>query len=275
MDDSVFDEVMGQTFGEPIGGGGEQTATAVMDADAAGWVTEDPVAAAPDGEGLAAPEEESTEEYTPTDVEIAQQLVSTMLESDLNPYRQQAIDQQRRIDQSLQYMQQLQMQQQRAQMDAVLQQRIARLPDLDPETQAMEVRRLVAEREAMTQMQLRQQVQQKEAQAESLARNQVIGTLANRFGLSDAETQTMATLNDPWRMEEYAQMAATTRQQAMSEVEVLRQQLAQYESRQVARQRMASGADRVGSGMATGAAGRGSAQPRSFDEFWERWVEQG
>jgi hypothetical protein len=280
MDDSVFDELMGQTFGDaPADERGSSTATAVMDAESAGWVTEDPVAADPDGEYAAAPGEDpgslSADEPTEADVLEAQQLLNNLFHSGANPYRQQAEEAQRRIDQSLALMDSFKAQQQRAAMDAALQQRIARLPDLDPQTQAMEVRRLVAEREAMTQVQMRQQVAQREQQAEALAKNQVVAMLADRHGLTQAEVQTMTTLNDPWRMEEFAQMASNTRAQAMGEVEQLRQQLAQYESRQVARQRMASGADRVGSGMATGGAQARSPQPRNFDEFWEQWVGQG
>lgn len=280
MDDSVFEEVMGQTFGEPATGqSGQASATAVMDAETAGWVTEDPVAPSPDGEDGVAPDDgsEYTENGTPTEADFAeaQQLLQALFQSDVNPYRKQAEEAQARINQSMQVVQTIQQQQQRAAMDAALQQRIRQLPDLDPETQAREVQRLVAEREAMTRVQYQAQLSQREQQAEAIARNQVISMLGQRHELTDAEMQTMATLNDPWRMEQYAQMASSTRQQAMQEVYALQERLSQYESQQVARQRMASGADRVGSGQATGVASGRSAQPRNFDEFWEQWVGQG
>lgn len=269
MDDQVFDEVMGQTFGAPsttLNGSG--AATAVMDPETAGWVTEDPVSApvdepAPQASGASPESFESGagnqgEQQNPWD-------------SDENPYKLQALNAQQRINQSVQYLQTLQMQQQMAEYDAALQARIEQLPELDPEQQAMAVRQIVAEREAARDMAYQQMLYQKEQQAEQLARNQVIQTLAARNQLTKEEVAAMSAMNDPWRMEQYAKMASSARANAMQEVEQLRARLNQYESGQAARQRMASGADRVGVGQATSAAGRPS-QPKTFDEFWDQWV---
>lgn len=279
MDDSVFEEVMGQTFGAPSDPGeGDSTATAVMDPETAGWVTEEPTALAPDGEEFAVADNTAADQETNAPegdaYQMAERLVYGVLESDANPYKKQAAEAQQRIDQSLQFLELQRAQQQKAAMDAAFRQRVARLPDLDPETQAMEVQRLVAEREAMAARQYQQQLREKEQQAESLARNQVIGMLAQRHGLNETEIQTMSALDDPYRMEQFAMMAVTNRQQAMGEVEQLRARLAELEASTAARQRMASGADRVGSGQATSARSR-SPQPRNFDEFWETWVNQG
>lgn len=279
MDDSVFDEVMGQTFGTPEAGTSESgSATAVMDAETAGWVSEEPAGATFDGTAPADPGSDpaSFEGGTSDEVDIeqAKALFTELLESDANPYKQQALDAQARIQQSLQFLELQRMQQQRAQLNAALQARIDRLPDLDPETQAQEVRRLIAERETLTQMAYQQQLQQKEQQAEALARTQVIAMLANQHQLTETEVQTMAALDDPWRMEEFARMAVTNRHQAMSEVEQLRARLAELESTTAARQRISSGADRVGAGQATAVRSR-SPQPRNFEEFWETWVNQG
>jgi hypothetical protein len=118
----------------------------------------------------------------------------------------------------------------------------------------------------------RAQYAETQQQAEQVARLQVMQILSGRYELSQQEVEIMGQLPDPQQMERYAQTASMQRQQAMSELEALRQQLAQYQLSQQAQDRR--GVDRVG-GSVQSTPSAAPPKPRNFDEFWASFVGEG
>jgi hypothetical protein len=279
VDDTVFDELMGETFGQPAA---NETATptgSAQAAEAAGWVTEDhhedaasteEAFSSQDAEYPEAQSEEQGNQY----VDINQ-----FWDRDDNPYKQQLI--QTQIQQNLQMqkaakaVQEMKISQAMVEMDRQLQKRIEALPDMEPEALTKEVQRLIAERDQVRQMVSQAKIAEQQQQAEQIAKVQVVQILAERHGLNDDEIVAMSQLGDPNQMERYAAMAQQTRGRAMSEVQMLRQQLAQYQLAQQAQARR--GVDRVGSSVQSSQSSRNvNANPKqTFDEFWASFVGEG
>jgi hypothetical protein len=268
MDDTVFDELMGETFGQPAS---EETASptgAAQSAEDAGWVTDDyqePAALTEAAESDPETQEAQSEEP------VANLDPNELWNSDQNPYKQQAMQQQAEMQKAAKVAQEMRIKQALVQMDQALQQRINALPDMEPEELTKEVQRLIAERDQVKDMVARAQYAETQQQAEQVARLQVMQILTGRYGLSQDEAGIMGQMSDPQQMERFAQTASMQRQRAMSEVEQLRQQLAQYQLNQQAQARR--GVDRVGTNAVTGTPA--PQKPRNFDEFWSSFVGEG
>lgn len=271
MDDAVFDELMGQTFDQPAAEDPQAPTGAAQDAEAAGWVTEDlPETDASTEESASVPDAEPEAQSQ----EPAAQLPSPQQfwELDANPYKQQAIQAQQQAAAAQKFMEEMRVKQAMVEMDRQLQQRIEALPDMEPEQLTKEVQRLIAERDAIKEMFAQAQVAEHQQHAEQIAKVQVVQILAERHGLTETEVETIRQMNDPYQMEKFAQSAQQTRQVAMSEVERLRQQLAQYQLAQQAQARR--GVDRVGTNAPTARATT-TPSPKTFDEFWASFVNEG
>lgn len=269
MDDTAFDELMGETFGQPASEGTAAPTGRVQSAEDAGWVTEDHQDdAAPTGAADANPEAQETQSEEPVEQFDPQEL----WDSDQNPYKQQAMQQQAEMQKAAKVAQEMRVKQALIQMDQQLQQRIAALPDMEPDELTKEVQRLIAERDQVKDMIARAQYAETQQQAEQVARLQVMQILSGRYGLTQEEAAIMGQLPDPQQMERYAQTTQMQRQRAMSELETLKKQLAQYQLAQQAQQRR--GVDRVG-GSVQSSSNPTPAKPRNFDEFWESFVGEG
>lgn len=268
MDDTVFDELMGETFGQPASEDSPSPTGSVQNAEDAGWVTDDYQETAASTEAAEAdPEPQETQSEEP----VANFDPNELWNSDQNPYKQQAMQQQAEMQKAAKIAQEMRVKQALVQMDQVLQQRINALPDMEPEELTKEVQRLIAERDQVKDLVAQAQYAETQQQAEQVAKLQVMQILTGRYGLSQNEAAIMGQMNDPQQMERYAQTASMQRQQAMTEIEQLRQQLAQYQLNQQAQARR--GVDRVGTNAVTGQAA--PQKPRTFDEFWSSFVGEG
>jgi hypothetical protein len=271
MDDAVFDELMDQTFDTPTAEDSGRPTGKVQDAEAAGWVTEDH-REAPDSTESVAPAEQVEAAPAQSEEPAPQFDVNQLWNSDANPYKVQAQQAQAQAQAAAKFLEDMRVKQAMAQLDQQLQQRIDALPDMEPEQLTKEVHRLIAERESVREMLVQAKAAEQQQQAEQVAKVQVINILSQRHGLTQQEVQMMQQMNDPNQMEQFAMTAMNIRQQAMSEVEQLRQQLAQYQLNQQAQARR--GVDRVGS-QAVAPASPSTPAPKNFDEFWASFVGEG
>lgn len=269
MDDTVFDELMGETFDQPADKAPNSPTGGVQDAESAGWVTEDhrEEAASTEAADLAPEVQEAQSE------EPAQQFDwNSVWHSESNPYRAQALQAQAQMQASARAAQEMKIKQALVEMDRHLQQRIEALPDMEPDALTKEVQRLIAERDQVKDMVASARVAEQQQQAETVAKVQVIQILSQRHGLSPDEVGIMNQMSDPAQMERYAVTAQRQRATAMTEIEQLRQQVAQYQMSQQAQARR--GVDRVGSFAAT-TPSPSTPKARTFDEFWSSFVGEG
>lgn len=271
MDDAVFDELMGQTFDQPAAEDAATPTGRAQDAEAAGWVTDDPPETDASTEA-AAPVPDETPEAQSEEPAAPPIDPNQIWELDSNPYKQAAAQARAQAEAATRFVEEMRVKQAMVEMDRQLQQRIDALPDMEPDQLTKEVQRLIAERDAVREMFSQAQVAQHQQHAEQLAKVQVVQVLADRHGLTQAEVETLQQMNDPYQMEKFAQSAQQSRQAAMSEVEQLRQQLAQYQLAQQAQARR--GVDRVGNATPTARATT-TPSPKTFDEFWATFVGEG
>lgn len=179
-------------------------------------------------------------------------------DSDENPYLAEVKQYRELIAEAQRRAQEQQAQQQREAQEAAWQERIAALEDLPPDMRALESRRLVAEieaervREAQTVIAARETDAEQSAKAFAAFFNTVKETLPpEQFAQIEANARHLLQFNSPDAMQAQLARDNAIRAESKAQIEALQKQLAEAQLAQQAKERIASGADRVGTGVGT------------------------